>query len=714
VIETTPLGPATPAPGPTLPWGAEPHRRDVWPSAAQELLLQAALIPDERALTAWAAIRSRIDIPSLDGATLALLPILRKNLAALGEQDELLSLFKGVHRYSWARNQMLLAPMIAVVQALERAGTPTMLMKGAAFVADSRLDAGMRPMNDIDVLVPYAQRREAIEVLLGEGLVPVGEVPSWYVAEYAPRFVPSHGFRDERDRQLDLHWHVLHASCQPDADEDFWAAALPIELLGVRTRALCAADELLLVILHGLRWNALPTYRWVVDAALLCGGGIGEVDYDRLVQQAHKRRVTVALRAGLEYLQDVTAAPVPRESIRELRSMRPSLLERMEFRVQMIQPRARGARQWQILYHQQYVRRELSLGEGPTVGRRIQLERRRLGIARLRDLRKAISGGVPGPGRPSSEMAAAIGTGVPEQSTAPIALGEPIELDRAEQARSYVVYGLWRPEGKGSWIAGREARLSLPLAQAASTSLVLEISADGFIGPSRPSQRLEVSVNGVDVAALRIEPGGISKELVVLPRAALAGRSRLELVFGTPEGASPAELGIADDDRRVGVLLRRLLVRGPRGVCVGDQLKFGEDAGDEDILLGGWSHPEPAGRWTDGELAQILLQLERASGLLELEFEATPFLGDPGRRLGVDLIANEHVLTSVTFDDSAVYPSTVRVPVPDTAIGPDGELLLSWRIHNPVSPAAAGISTDQRLLGLLLRRVAVISRTDGL
>jgi hypothetical protein len=311
-------------------------------------------------------------------------------------------------------------------------------------------------------------------------------------------------------------------------------------------------------------------------------------------------------------------------------------------------------------------------------------------------------------------MAAAIGTGVPERSATPIALGEPIALDRAEVVRRYCLYGLWRPEGAGAWIAGREARLSLPLARAASTSLVLELSADGFLGAGRPRQRLDLSVNGAAAAALTIDSGGLRKQLIVLPKAAVAGTDSLDLVFGTPDATSPAVLGIDDDDRRVGVLLRRLLVREPRVFQVGGELAFGEGSGDEQMLLGGWSHPEPSGRWTEGELAQVLLRLEGASGPLDLEFEATPFLGSSGRSLQVEVSANQHSLRSVTYDDTTVYPWAARIPLPATAIGAEGELLLSWRIRDPLSPSAEGISEDERRLGLLLRRVAVTRRTDEL
>jgi hypothetical protein len=693
-------------------WGALAEQRDVWPTPLQELLLCAALLDDERAVSAWRRVRAHLDIPRLDGASIALLPLLRKNLIALGLDDELLPVFKGVHRFTWARNQMLLNRMLPVVAELERVGISTLLLKGAALLADARMNAGMRSMNDVDVLVPTGMRSRAIDVLISAGLEPVGDVPTWYIAEYAPRFVPSHGFRDEDDRQLDLHWHVLHASCQPGADEDFWAAAVTAELAGVRTRCLCPADELLLVILHGLRWNAIPTYRWVVDAALLARGVSGAVDFDRILEQARRRRVATSVAAGLAYLRKVADVTVPETTLRALRSAGSSRLERFEFRAQMTEPRRRGALQRELVYHEQYLRRELPLGVRPTIRHRIALERRRLGVERPRDLRWAIGGGVPGPGRPSSEMAAAIGTGVPERSATPIALGEPIALDRAEVVRSYCLYGLWRPEGAGAWIAGREGQLSLPLERAASTSLVLEVSADGFLGAGRSRQRLDLSVNGAAAASLTIDSGGLREELIVLPQAAVAGRRSLDLVFGTPDATSPAVLGIDDDDRRVGVLLRRLLVREPRVCEVGVELAFGEGSGDEEMLLGGWSHPEPSGRWTEGELAQILLRLDGASGPLDLEFEAAPFLGSSGRSLQVEVLANQHSLRSVTYDATTVYPLAVRIPVPATAIGVEGELLLSWRIRDPLSPSAEGISEDERLLGLLLRRVAVLPRAE--
>jgi hypothetical protein len=702
--------PAAAPPAPAAPWGAVADHGHVWPTPAQELLLRAALMPDERALEAWRRVRPLVDVAALDGATQALLPVLRRNLLSLGVDDELLGLFKGVHRYSWARNQMLLAPMMPIVAALERAGISTLLLKGAALVADRRLDAGVRPMNDVDVLVPRGRAGEAIDLLLENGLEPVGGVPAWYVADYAPRFVPSHGFRDELDRQLDLHWHVLHASCQPGADEAFWAAAEPIELLGVQTRALCPADELLLVVLHGLRWNAVPTYRWVVDAALLCGGAIGSVDYDRLLEQAVTRRVTVALAAGLAYLCRISDAAVPEECLRALRSARGSLFERLEFRAQTAQPRRRSRLQRELVFHGQYLRRELSLGRRASVVRHLQLGRRRLGIERVRDLSSVLGGGVPGPGRPDSEMAAAIGAGAAGVSAAPVPYGEPLELGRGENARVRTAHGTWRAEADGCWIAGREARLILPLQRPASSSLGLEISADGLFAGGRSRQRLAVRVNGTDAAALTLERDrGLRDQFVLLPREAVAGRDSLDIRLRTPDAASPAELGLDDDDRRVGVFLRRLTVREPPLREQRQAIELAEGADDENVLAGGWGEAEALGRWTVGGLARIWMRCAFEPGPRELELDAFPLSGRRGRALAVEVLIDGRRVGATRYGESPAGPSPRRFPLPGWAVGGDGELVIGLRMRGAVSPHALGLSPDRRELGLFVRRIALVA-----
>jgi hypothetical protein len=656
----------------------------VWPSPAQDLLLQAALMPDERAGRAWARIRPEIDIDSLDAGTAAVLPALRRNLVSHGVEDELLSLFKGVQRHTWARTQLLLAPLLPVVAAVQDAGLPTLLLKGGAFIADTRLSAGMRAMNDLDVLVPHDRRGDAVEVLLGHGLLPVDGMAPWHVIEHVPRYSPSYAFRDELDRQLDLHWHVLHSSRQPDADDDFWAAAVPIELLGVRTLALCPADELLLVMLHGLRWSPEPGFRWVIDAALLAAGTFGPVDYERLVEQARRRRVTAAVHAALTYLRRVADAPVPPDVLRRLR--RP-LLERLELRAQTTAPRRRSRFSQALLLHEQRLRRELSLGRRPTPARRLRTELTRRGT---------------GPGRPAAETAAAVGPRPP--GAAAIELGQPLDFRRAEVVRSVVEHGTWRSEPDGCWIAGREARLVMTLPAPVSTALVLDLAAAPFIAPGAPRQRLRIASGPHAIAELDArEPVALS---AVIPHEALAGRRELELRLGAPDAVSPARLGVGDEDRAISFHLKTLVLREPPLVADGERVAFGAGAADERFLVDGWYWAEDSGRWTRGSRARLLLRLPGVPRAAELELRAMPFAGRQGRVQIVDVHAGGRHAATLRYDGNAAG-QVRRIALGPGHFGAAGDLVVELRPRAPRSPLAEGVGPDRRPLGLCLEALTL-------
>jgi len=705
-----------------IPWGASGGQCNAWPTPDQELLLGAALLPDGRAVDAWRKLRPRLVDADLDPAAESMLPALRANLVERGVGGELPEEWHELHRLTWARNQMLLAGVLPLVGELERSGIATLLLKGAAFLTDPDLDGGRRPMVDVDVLVPTERAGAAIEVLTGAGLVPLGGEPPWYVADYAPRFVPSHGFWRAGEGQVDLHWHVLHASCQRGADEDFWAAAVPVEVMGVRTRTLCPADELLHSILHGLRWSPLPTYRWVLDAALIARGRRGEVDFGRVVEQARRRLSVAPVRAGLAYLLRVAGAPIPRAALAHLDAHPPSGWERAEFRAQTTQPRHRSRAQRLLIEHQQYARRRVPLGERPSSSRRLALAREELGFERWRDLRPGdvLAGGSPGPGRPASEMAAAIGAGGADPAAPAVAPGTALELDRPDVARRYVAHGVWLPEPGGCWIAGREARLVLPLQRPVTGVLLLSVRADGFLNTRRFRERIEVRANGRHVADFQLD--GVRTALLdegrVLPARAVAGRSTLELVLRTPDAASPAELGLDDDDRRVSVRLRRLVLHEPHPVGIGEGVALGEGSDDERVLAGGWGGPEPFGRWTLGPRAALLLRVETTPGALEpgpldVELEARAFVGRPGRRVLAEVIANGQRIGSVEYDDPEVGHSATRLPLPAGVIGSNRLLMLRFRIRDPISPAALALSADTRPLGLFVRGVGLLPRAPG-
>ena len=106
-----------------------------------------------------------------------LLPLLQRNLTCLGIEDPLIDRFRGLRRYFWVRNLKAMAFAQDVFAALDRDDVPFIVLKGAALVACYLDDRSLRPMDDIDVLVPEERLTDAIMVLAGMNIKSQGSFP---------------------------------------------------------------------------------------------------------------------------------------------------------------------------------------------------------------------------------------------------------------------------------------------------------------------------------------------------------------------------------------------------------------------------------------------------------------------------------------------------------------------------------------------------------
>ena len=300
-----------------------------WPTSEQELLLQAALLSDENCVAAWEKWKSRIDIDRLDLGSQRLLPLLYWNLLNCGIKDPLMPRFKSIYRRTWYDNQLLFHRVSGLLAVFRNAGIETIVLKGAALALLHYKDFGARPMNDFDVLVPTSERSTAFAVMKEAGWSPMPRSPERLTEEFLS-VVHAYGFTDSAGRECDLHWHLFPECCAPDADDELWADAVPLELSGVRTRSLSPADQLLHVCVHGAAWNPTPPLRWIPDAMMILK--TSAIDWDRLITHARNRRLILPLRDTLDYLSHRLAAPVPPQVLQSLYETKTSRLERAEYK----------------------------------------------------------------------------------------------------------------------------------------------------------------------------------------------------------------------------------------------------------------------------------------------------------------------------------------------------------------------------------------------
>ena len=135
-----------------------------WPNGSQELLLRAALCPEDEAIAAWGQWRQRNDLVEthLDQGSFRLLPLVYRRLQDLGHEDAWGARLKGIYRHAWSFNQSLFHEASRLIEQLRWRRIDALILKGAALSVLYYRNAAVRPMADVDVLVPGAQVREAL------------------------------------------------------------------------------------------------------------------------------------------------------------------------------------------------------------------------------------------------------------------------------------------------------------------------------------------------------------------------------------------------------------------------------------------------------------------------------------------------------------------------------------------------------------------------
>ena len=297
----------------------------LWPSSEQRLLLDAGLLDDDRAVTAFRTWRKTVSLDAeFHYGSLRLLPLVYHNMQRRGIGDPLMGRLKGVYRRAWYETHQLFHRVQPPVAQLAAAGIDMLLLKGAALVLSYYQNHALRPMADVDLVIPRTRLDEALSILARLG---------WRFAREPDRdmirfhhalqcFGPDGG-------EIDLHWRVTYEISEED-DDSFRDTAEPVVFMGTTVRQLDATHLLFQVIVHGVRWNLETPIRWIPDALAILRARSRDIDWKLLQTLAEKHRLSFRLGLGHNYLTDTFGAPVPSSVLERFRTSRVSVLEKIE------------------------------------------------------------------------------------------------------------------------------------------------------------------------------------------------------------------------------------------------------------------------------------------------------------------------------------------------------------------------------------------------
>jgi hypothetical protein len=139
--------------------------------------------------------------------------------------------------------------------------------------------------------------------------------------------------------------------------------------------------------------------------------------------------------------------------------------------------------------------------------------------------------------------------------------GEKVAFTEGSGAERLLGEGWSAVEPTGVWTDGETASLVLKPADGSAEDAELVLAVAAFVTPQHPELTVEVSARGEQLAQRVFRHGASDRLLSVpMPTAAMRGeRTVVELRLQSP--ARPADLGLGDDARRLGVQLRWLMLR---------------------------------------------------------------------------------------------------------------------------------------------------------
>jgi hypothetical protein len=238
-----------------------------------------------------------------------------------------------------SRNALRQRDLVLVLNALAEAGTPSVLLKGAALVDTVYRNPALRPMVDVDLLVPRERVTAALAALARRGYRPNNaEVAPGALLAYENElalFGPT-----PQSTPIELHWSLLDSPYYQDRiDMDwYWRTARPHEVAGIATHVLCPEAQLLHLAAHWTLHHPGDALLWQHDIAAVIVHEGSQLDWSTLVAQARVQDFVLPLQAALRSATGDWQVPIDPAIRQAVQGLVPSPAER-RVHAQLVSPR---------------------------------------------------------------------------------------------------------------------------------------------------------------------------------------------------------------------------------------------------------------------------------------------------------------------------------------------------------------------------------------
>ena len=229
----------------------------------EQLALEALILQGPSAQRAFRQWIDCVDFENIRLEATQLVPALFDRFVRRYQSIPHFPRMKGLHRLSFARNTFLMHAAWHALVRLQEQGVKIIVFKGASLALKYYSGPPLRPMGDIDILVPTHQYDLANAILLKNG---------WkhrHPEEIRREIYHATDYVNATSQGLDLHRRTLQEVRNASFDKELFQRAHSFEWQGANFLMPSPEDEVLITIVNAMRdWDLIKLI-WVQDLALI-------------------------------------------------------------------------------------------------------------------------------------------------------------------------------------------------------------------------------------------------------------------------------------------------------------------------------------------------------------------------------------------------------------------------------------------------------------
>lgn len=247
-------------------------------------------------------------------------------------------------------NLYLFGELRRVLRRLNEHAVPVILLKGAALTEVIYTNLALRPMRDLDLLVPTqaVPRAEGILKGLGYAVPRVDPQPGATLA-YESQMTVSKS--DPLPCHIEIHWNLIDSPFYQHslATEWFWDTSLPLTVGQESARILGPEAQTLYLCAHLLLHHGGNDLLWFYDLVQVIRYYRVQLDWQEILTRAQSLTVTLPAQSILIALAEEWCAPIPSNIIAKLRGLSVSPAELEAARALTLPGRSPTRRFWRDL-----------------------------------------------------------------------------------------------------------------------------------------------------------------------------------------------------------------------------------------------------------------------------------------------------------------------------------------------------------------------------